>query len=172
MQACEWAVSSESRVRRVVRFKRRLAQGWHGIKNAKFGKFAPIVTSHRAAPGIELQLCQCAAEAGGQKRVYICGDHTCANNKEVKDYFNNNISIEVYTITSDKKNNKNFSLVDLNLMRDKLNEKKKIQISDKEEMLKEHINERKKWVPGWEKPDSVEVNSDNTMNVWYEDGFD
>ena len=86
----------------------------------------------------------CSTPTGGQKRVYICGDHTCANNKEVKDYFNNNISIEVYTITSDKKNNKNFSLVDLNLMRDKLNEKKKIQISDKEEILKEQIKERKK----------------------------
>ena len=86
----------------------------------------------------------CSTPTGGQKRVYICGDHTCANNKEVKNYFNNNISIEVYTITSDKKNNKNFSLVDLNLMRDKLNEKKKIQISDKEEMLKEQIKERKK----------------------------
>ena len=69
----------------------------------------------------------CSTPTGGQKRVYICGDHTCANNKEVKDYFNNNISIEVYTITSDKKNNKN-----------------KIQISDKEEILKEQIKERKK----------------------------
>ena len=35
-----------------------------------------------------------------------------------------------------------------------------------------NITERQKWVPGWEKPDSVEVNSDNTMNVWYEDGSD
>ena len=69
----------------------------------------------------------CSTPTGGQKRVYICGDHTCANNKEVKDYFNNNISIEVYTITSDKKNLE-----------------KKIQILDKEEMLKEQIKERKK----------------------------
>ena len=28
-----------------------------------------------------------STSTGGQKRVYICGDHTCANNKEFKDYF-------------------------------------------------------------------------------------
>ena len=53
-----------------------------------------------------LFLFSCSSPIGGEKRVYICGDHTCANNKEVKDYFNNNISIEVYTITSDKEKKK------------------------------------------------------------------
>ena len=35
-----------------------------------------------------------------------------------------------------------------------------------------NLNDRIKWVPGWEKPESVQLNSDNTMNVWYEDGSD
>tara|TARA_B110000971_G_scaffold30314_2_gene27450 strand:+ start:2995 stop:4095 length:1101 start_codon:yes stop_codon:yes gene_type:complete len=35
-----------------------------------------------------------------------------------------------------------------------------------------NIKDREKWVPGWKKPESVEVNPDNTMNVWYENGSD
>ena len=48
-------------------------------------------------------------------QVYICGDHPCVNKKEMKEYFDNNISIEVFTIAPDKKK---FTLVDLNLMKD------------------------------------------------------
>ena len=51
-------------------------------------------------------------------QVYICGDHPCVNKKEMKEYFDNNISIEVFTITPDKENEKKFTLVDLNLMQD------------------------------------------------------
>ena len=29
----------------------------------------------------------------GTKKIYICGDHPCANKKEVNSYFENNISI-------------------------------------------------------------------------------
>ena len=39
----------------------------------------------------------------GTKKIYICGDHPCANKKEVKNYFENNISIEVYTVASKKR---------------------------------------------------------------------
>ena len=42
-------------------------------------------------------------------QVYICGDHPCVNKKEMKEYFDNNISIEVFTIIPDKKNKKNFT---------------------------------------------------------------
>ena len=49
-------------------------------------------------------------------QVYICGDHPCVNKKERKEYFDNNISIEVFTITSDK--DKKIALVDLNLVKD------------------------------------------------------
>ncbi len=51
-------------------------------------------------------------------QVYICGDHPCINKKERKEYFDNNISIEVFTIIPDKENKKNFTLLDLNLMKD------------------------------------------------------
>ena len=57
-------------------------------------------------------------------QVYICGDHPCVNKKELKEYFDNNISIEVFTITPDKKNKKKFTLVDLNLMKDDDNKDK------------------------------------------------
>ena len=58
-------------------------------------------------------------------QVYICGDHPCVNKKERKEYFDNNISIEVFTITPDKENKKNFTLVDLNLMKSADNKDKK-----------------------------------------------
>jgi len=58
-------------------------------------------------------------------QIYICGDHPCVNKKEMKEYFDNNISIEVFTIVPDKKNKKNFTLVDLNLMKDDDNKNKK-----------------------------------------------
>ena len=58
-------------------------------------------------------------------QVYICGDHPCANKKEMKEYFDNNISIEVFTIISDKENKKKFTLVDLNLMKDDDNKDRK-----------------------------------------------
>ena len=80
----------------------------------------------------------------GEKRVYICGDHPCVNNKEVKDYFDNNISIEVYTISSSKKKDENFSLVDLNLLRDKLITKNEIIITKKKKKINEQIKQRKK----------------------------
>ena len=80
----------------------------------------------------------------GEKRVYICGDHPCINNKEVKDYFDNNISIEVYTISSTKKKDESFSLVDLNLLRDKLETKNEIIISEKKKKINEQIKQRKK----------------------------
>tara|TARA_Y100001970_G_scaffold226364_1_gene279892 strand:- start:1558 stop:2064 length:507 start_codon:yes stop_codon:yes gene_type:complete len=89
-------------------------------------------------------LFSCSGPITGEKRVYICGDRTCENNKEVKDYFNNNISIEVYTITSDKDMQKNFDLVELNLLKEKLESKEKIQISDKKKKINKQIKERKK----------------------------
>jgi hypothetical protein len=43
----------------------------------------------------------------------------------MKEYFDNNISIEVFTITPDKENEKKFTLVDLNLMKDDENKDRK-----------------------------------------------
>ena len=89
-------------------------------------------------------LFSCTNPIGGEKRVFICGDHPCINNKEAKDYFDNNISIEVYTISSDKAKKENFDLVELNLLKDQLKTKEKIEVSDKKKQIKDKIKERKK----------------------------
>ena len=89
-------------------------------------------------------LINCSSLITGGNRVYICGDRTCGNKKEVEEYFNNNISIEVYTITSDKKEQKNFDLVELNLLKEKLQSKQKITVTEKKKQIKKQVNERKK----------------------------
>ena len=70
------------------------------------------------------------------KKVYICGDHECKNKKEINDYFANNISIEIYTISKSSKKDKDFDLVELNMSNeDKTNlvsvDVQKKQITDK-----------------------------------------
>ena len=81
-------------------------------------------------------------------QIYICGDHLCADKKEMRDYFKNNISIEVYTITSDKEKKENLDLVDLNLLKEDLKKKQKINKSlarsKNKENIKKIIKERKK----------------------------
>jgi len=71
---------------------------------------------------IFLFLFSCSNKAA---QVYICGDHPCVNKKEMKEYFDNNISIEVFTIIPDKENKKKFTLLDLNLMKDGDNKDRK-----------------------------------------------
>ena len=53
-------------------------------------------------------------ECSTTNKVYICGDHECKNKKERNDYFNNNISMEVYVIEKSKEKRKNLDLVQLN----------------------------------------------------------
>ena len=81
-------------------------------------------------------------------QVYICGDHPCVNKKEMKEYFDNNISIEVFTIIPDKENKKKFTLVDLNLMKDGDNKDKKksknLSSVKSKENVKKIIKKRKK----------------------------
>ena len=36
-------------------------------------------------------LVSCSVSFDKAERIYICGDHPCANNKEVQEYFNNNV---------------------------------------------------------------------------------
>ena len=47
------------------------------------------------------------------RTVLICGDHICINKTEANQYFEENLSLEVKII--DKKNKKEFNLVELNL---------------------------------------------------------
>ena len=55
------------------------------------------------------------------KTVLICGDHICVNKTEAKQYFEENLSLEVQVVNKNKK--KELSLIELN-MSDNLNDKK------------------------------------------------
>ena len=48
-----------------------------------------------------------------QQSLLICGDHKCVNKAEAKQYFEENLTIEIQIISKDKKSR--FDLVDLNL---------------------------------------------------------
>ena len=92
---------------------------------------------------IFLLICSCSSIGPDKyKKVYICGDHECKNNREINDYFKNNISIEVYTITSSSKKSKDFDLVELNMpSEDKIN---MVSIDTKRKEIRENLKERKK----------------------------
>ena len=68
------------------------------------------------------------------KTVLICGDHICVNKTEAKQYFEENLSIEVKII--DKKSKEEVDLVELNLSKNS-NGKKEVTISEKENTKKE-----------------------------------
>ena len=68
------------------------------------------------------------------KTVLICGDHVCINKAEAKQYFEDNLILEVKII--DKKANKTIDLVELNLESDSEG-KKEISISNKDQTRKE-----------------------------------
>ena len=59
-------------------------------------------------------LAHCSSITGDKtQKIYICGDHECADKKEINNYFKNNISIEVYTLSDSPK--KKYDLVELNM---------------------------------------------------------
>ena len=74
-------------------------------------------------------------------KIYICGDHECANKKEINDYFKNNISIEVYSITSSSRKDKDYDLVELNMSNDEKDEI--ITLASKKKDIKESLKKRK-----------------------------
>jgi len=83
-------------------------------------KFYPIL--------ISLLLLNCSSSK--PKTVFICGDHECINKKEAKQYFEDNLSLEVKIVN--KKDRKNIDLVELNLDTDNQG-KKQINIFKKDE---------------------------------------
>ena len=85
---------------------------------------------------------------GKPKSVLVCGDHVCINKSEAEQYFEENLSIEVKIIKKKKK--KEFDLVELNLKKDNLGNRK-ISVSSKQSTKKnlkilsaEEINKIKK----------------------------
>ena len=58
------------------------------------------------------------------KTVFICGDHVCINKKEAKQYFEENLTIEVKIL--DSKKEKEIDLVELNLNKENQEKKREI----------------------------------------------
>ena len=69
------------------------------------------------------------------KTVLICGDHICINKAEARQYFEDNLSIEVKIIDKESKKNNEIDLVELNL-RNIDNNKKEIKIFSKRKTSK------------------------------------
>ena len=65
---------------------------------------------------------------GKPKTVLICGDHVCVNKSEAKQFFEENLTIEVKVL--DKNVKEKINLVELNLNDEQI-EKKKISIISK-----------------------------------------
>ena len=78
------------------------------------------------------------------KRIYICGDHPCKNKKEIKNYFDNNISIEVYTVSTKKRKEDDINLVQLNLSDEEKNEY--VSLNKREDDIKKEVSKRDKMV--------------------------
>lgn len=67
------------------------------------------------------------------KTVFICGDHVCINKTEAKQFFEDNLTLEVKILN--KKDTKPFDLVQLNLKEDQEN-RRKVVIEKKNETSK------------------------------------
>ena len=82
------------------------------------------------------------------KTVLICGDHVCVNKEEAKQFFEENLTLEVRII--DKKKNKTNDLVELNLNKNNVDQRKVSIVSKKntkkdlKKLSKEEINRIKK----------------------------
>jgi len=70
----------------------------------------------------------------GNKNTYVCGDHPCINKKEFKEYFAENLIIEIQTQSPNKKNS-TVDLVKLNTATFNSNKKGEI-FSEKENKLR------------------------------------
>ena len=86
-------------------------------------------------------LAHCSSITGDKtQKIYICGDHECADKKEINNYFKNNISIEVYTLSDSSK--KDYDLVELNMTKEDKN--KIVSTEIKRKKLKERLKKRPK----------------------------
>ena len=68
------------------------------------------------------------------KTVFICGDHACINKAEAKQYFEENLTIEVKVLNSKKE--KEVDLVELNLNNENQENKRKVTMLSKKQTTK------------------------------------
>ena len=100
------------------------------------------------------------------KSVLICGDHICVNNAEAKQFFEENLSIEVKII--DRKQRAEINLIELNL-NNKLENNREISIKKKDVTKKEvktltnkEINKIKKEIKNKKKQKKIVKKIENT----------
>jgi len=110
------------------------------------------------------------------KTVLICGNHICLNKTEAKQYFEENLSIEVKII--DKKDKKEFDLIEINLndtesekrnvtIVEKKNTNENIKVLSKQEIIKikKNIkNKKKKKIISNKKIAKKEINKKKDLN--------
>ena len=97
------------------------------------------------------------------KTVMICGDHVCVNKDEAKQYFEENLSLEVQIINKNKENS--VDLVQLNLNK-KSELKKEISIKRKEKPSFKVKKLCKKEIENIKKSVKVKkIKKENTINV-------
>ena len=102
-----------------------------------------------------------------QKSVLICGDHKCINKAEAKQYFEENLSIEVQIVSKNKKTS--FDLVEINTADGssnikvfKNNQKKIVKKLSKQE-IKEKKAEIKKKTELFKSKKITEINKNNKL---------
>ncbi len=110
------------------------------------------------------------------KTVLICGNHICLNKTEAKQYFEENLSIEVKII--DKKDKKEFDLIEINLndtesekrnvtIVEKKNTNENIKVLSKQEIIKikkKIKNKKKKKIISNKKIAKKEINKKKDLN--------
>ena len=110
------------------------------------------------------------SSCGKPKTVFICGDHVCINNTEAKQYFEENLSLEVKII--DNKRPKELDLVELNLSETPDGNKKVTLVSKPETkkkvkvLSKKEIKEKKAEIKKKKKPvQKVKKKNTNTTKI-------
>ena len=92
------------------------------------------------------------------KKVYVCGDHICVNKEEAKQYFDENLTLEIRVVTKNKvkkydlvqlntnvvpnKKKKNINLFKIKTLNDQEEKKQKLIIKEKKKLAK--LNTKKK----------------------------
>ena len=93
------------------------------------------------------------------KTVLICGDHICINKKEAKQYFEENLTIQVKIL--DKKVNNDINLVELNLTTNQQGKKevrllpKKLPSKNLKKLSKDEITQIKKKIKSKKKDKKI-----------------
>ena len=76
------------------------------------------------------------------KKEYVCGDHSCIDKKEFKEYFSKNLTIEIKS--QDKKKIKSVNLVELNTISSNIKKNDNKNLKKEEKIKKKKQNDKLK----------------------------